>query len=106
MSLALSRSLKRTRIRLLALALVVSLAVMVGLAHVGASSHHMGAAAAMCLAVAASVALAVRSAPRLGRLLPEAPRWIGAVPVLSGPSVRPPDGRSRGQPALLQVFRL
>ena len=84
---------------------VVLLGATVATAHAGAAGDEMGEAAAMCLAVLAAGA-AVVALPALGDVLPQrrAPLEIGA-------SARPASVkravpyRSRGDPALLQVFR-
>ncbi len=102
----MNRVLRRRDVRLLAIATVASLGLMVGLAHSSVGSDHMGEAAAMCLAVAAGAAIAVAAAPRLGRLVAPPLRpvnWSAPSPDrdygLAG------DGRARGHPTVLQVFR-
>ena len=70
----MNRALRRHDVRLLAVATVASLGLMVGLAHSGLEGDRMGEATAMCLAVAASTAIAVASAPRVGRLVARPPR--------------------------------
>ncbi len=106
MSLSVNRVLRRRNVRVLAVATVASLGLMVGLAHSGVGDDHMGEAAAMCLAIAASIAVAVAAAPRLGRLVASPLRpvnWSELAP--SRDHGRPADGRARGHPAVLQVFR-
>lgn len=106
MSLAVNRALRRHNVRLLAVAVFASLGLTVGLAHSGLERDHMGEAAAMCLAVAASTAIAVAAAPRLGRLVARPSRpasWSPPEPARDC-GVRA-DGRARGHPAVLQVFR-
>lgn len=106
MSYSVTRALKRPRLRAPALAAVITLALLMGLAHSGVEADHMGKAAAICMAIAASAAIAVTARPRLGRLLPSAPRptdWGGPQEGALCPAL--PYGRARGDPAVLQVFR-
>jgi hypothetical protein len=85
---------------------VAALGLMVALAHSGFSDEHVGEAAAMCFAVAASTAMAIAATPRVGRLVPGPCRprsWD--PPARGGGPIRVADARARGHPAVLQVFR-
>ena len=100
------RAMRRGRLRVVALAAVLALGVFVGLAHSGIETDHMGKAVAVCLAVAASAAVTANAGPRLGRLLPRVARarsW--PKPPTVSFRTRRVDGRARGDPAVLQVFR-
>ncbi len=102
----MNRALTRHNVRVLAVATVASLGLMVGLAHSGVGTDHMGEAAAMCLAIAAGTAVAVAAAPQLGRLVAAPLRpvnWSALAP--DRDYGRPADGRARGHPSVLQVFR-
>ncbi len=106
MSYVVIRAMRRGRLRVAALAAVLALGVLVGLAHSGIETDHMGKAVAVCLAVAASAAVAAIAGPRLGRLLPRVAR-ARSWPKLPATSFRTGsvDGCARGDPAVLQVFR-
>lgn len=100
------RALRRRNWRTVAVAAVAALGLLVGLAHSGVADDHMGAAAAMCVAVAAGTAIAVAATPRLGHLVPGPPRPASWSPLsLARDYSLDPDGRARGHPAVLQVFR-
>lgn len=102
----MNRVLRRRWVQALAVATVASLGLMVGLAHSGVGADHMGETATMCLAIAAGTAVAVASAPQLGRLVAPPLRpvsWSALAPDCS--HGRPAAGRARGHPAVLQVFR-
>ena len=106
MSYAVIRAMRRGRFRVAALAAVLTLGVFVGLAHSGIETGHMGKAVAICLAVATSAAVTVAAGPRLGRLLPRVARALNwPEPPISPFCTRSVDGRARGDPAVLQVFR-
>jgi hypothetical protein len=106
MSLVIRRHLRTRRRRLLAVAVVALLGAAVWSAHAAPGDHHMGEAAAICLAVAAVAAAGIAAAPRLGRLLPGRPRPPASRAVTRSVLAVPPVvGRARGHPAVLQVFR-
>jgi hypothetical protein len=101
------RALLRSPRRRLALMLVsVGLAGAIELTHAVPGADHMGQGAAMCLAVLAISAVAVASAPRMGRWFPSPPRPRDERrPVLTAARVFH-GALARGDPADLQVFRL
>lgn len=102
----MKRALRRRGPGTLGLAVVILLVLAVASAHANRAGDHMGVAAATRLAIVGSVATAVAAAPRLGRLLgptPGAARTLTAAPVV--PCRSRLDGRARGHPAVLQVFR-
>ena len=102
----MNRALRRRNVRIFAVATVASLGLMVGLAHSGVGSDHMGEAAAMCLAIAAGAAVAVAAAPQLGRFVaPPLRPVIWSAPAPDRDLGRRADGRARGHPAVSQVFR-
>ena len=76
-------------------------------AHSAPGEHHMGKAAAVCLAVAAVATAAVATLPALGRMVATPARSRRNVQHAASrfmPSV-PVEGRARGHPSVLQVFR-
>ena len=105
--IAVNRALLRPKLRVAGLAAVVALTILVGSAHSGFGLDHMGAPAAICLAVAAVAGVGAMAGPRLGRLLPDVsrPRDWRPAPVLTAALIGP-QPRARGHPAELQVFRL
>ena len=106
MFVALNRSMRRHRGRLVAAALIVTFSAAVATTHVATAADHMAAAAVVCLAVL-EVAVVARlhfggAAPvrgaRAAYVLPTSDRPIVATSFLPG--------RARAGPAALQVFRL
>lgn len=106
MSLILRRKLRHRHGRAVAVALITALALSVGMAHSAMGSHHMGEAVVICLAIGVAT-VAVAASPRLGRPVPAPvrPRQRIEPSVRPAASVAVPQGRARGHPSILQVFR-
>jgi hypothetical protein len=109
MLIALNRSLRLQRRRLMSLAAVLAVSGAIVTAHSAMGGDHMGGGAAACVAVLEIGALAVAavaSAPAcapLTELWARLPRPLAAVrPELAWP----PEPRARAAPTVLQVFRL
>ena len=107
--IALNSALRRQRRRYTMLAVMLSLAGAVVVAHSALGHDHMGdtGAIVMCLAIAETAVVAVGAALTLStlmrpRLWPLAAPLAPELPFLPSPV----DTRSRAGPPLLQVFRL
>lgn len=107
MFLSINSLVRRQRRRLLAFAVVLSLAGVVVLAH-SAMGDHMDDGAVMCVAV---LQIAAFAAAAVAAGVPKATvpvRWSAAQVIGPPPALLafPPQPRARAGPAALQVFRL
>ena len=108
MFFAINTLARRQRRRLVTLALVLSLASIVVIAHSAMGADHMDGDAVMCVAVLeiAAIAAVAVAAGAPAAVIPlhraELPAATGGVPLLAFP----PQPRARAGPSALQVFRL